>query len=263
MGYLSLLTGKVVIVTGASKGIGRQIAFSMAQAGAKVVLVSRNEKKLIAVREEISSRGGTALAVTADVTDEQQVSRMTERTIREFGSINVLVNNAGDSGPTTPIHQLSLDDWHSVVDSSLTGSFLCCKYAVPHMIEGGGGRIINISSSSAKSGLPFRVGYCAAKAGIVGLTRALALELGPHNICVNAIVPGAVTGERLDYVIEQQAKQRGVPEEELRKVLLSGYPLKRVVEPTDIANLALFLAGDSGINITGEDINVTAGGVLG
>ncbi|KKM10059.1 hypothetical protein SY88_15550 [Clostridiales bacterium PH28_bin88] len=260
---LLYLKGKVAIVTGASRGIGRQTALSVAEAGAKVVLTSRNESSIISLAEEIRNEGGSALPVVTDVTQESQVMEMVEKTLEEYGRIDILVNNAGDPGPTVPVHTLSLDDWHEVIDSSLTGTYLCCRSVVPHMITGGGGRIINMSSVAGKAGLPNRAGYCAAKGGIIGLTRGLALELGPYNICVNAIVPGAVAGERLDFVTEKQAKLQGIDVDELRKVKLNRSPLQRFVEQKDIADLVVFLAGEAGKNITGEDINVTAGAVVG
>lgn len=257
------MKNKTVIVTGASQGIGRTIALMMAKAGAKVALVSRNKKNLKTVEKEIKAKDGKAIVIPTDVTSEQQVARMVERVVHEFQTVDVLVNNAGDSGPTTAVHELNIEDWHGVMDSSLTGSFLCTKYAVPHMIRQKFGRIINLSSVSGKVGLPYRVGYASAKAGIIGMTRGLALELGPHNICVNAIVPGAVAGDRLDYVISEQARKRGIEKEVLKNSLLQDYPLRRTVEAEDIARLALFLSSDGGANITGEDINVTAGGMMG
>lgn len=254
---------RTVIVTGASQGIGRAIALEMAEAGANVALVSRNEQKMREVEEYIKHKNGNCIVIPTDVTSEEEVDQMVEQVVRQFETVDILVNNAGDSGPTAPVHELSKDEWHGVIDSSLTGSFLCIKSVVPYMIEQDFGRIINMSSVAGKAGLPYRVGYSSAKAGIIGMTRGLALELGPHNICINAIVPGAVAGERLDYVISEQARQRGVEKEALEEILLQDYPLRRVVEAEDIARLTLFLAGEGGANITGEDINVTAGGMIG
>lgn len=257
------LKGKIAVITGASRGIGRQTALSMARAGAQLVLVSRNEERLRQVAAAVESSGGQALPVPADVTVEEQVSAMTKRTLERYGTVDILVNNAGDPGPTLPVQELSLAGWHQVIDSSLTGTFLCCKYIVPVMIENGGGRIINLSSAAGKTGLPLRIGYCAAKMGLIGLTRCLANELGRYNITVNAVAPGPVKGERWDYVVEQQAKQRNIDPQKFEQTILRASPLRRPVKEEDIAAMIVYLAGEAGANTTGEDININAGSHFG
>jgi NAD(P)-dependent dehydrogenase (short-subunit alcohol dehydrogenase family) len=152
-----------------------------------------------------------------------------------------------------------VEDWEYTIGSCLTSTFLCTRFAVPEMIKAGGGAIVNISSMAGRRGLPFRAGYCAAKAGQVGFTYGMALELGPHNITVNAIAPGAVAGDRIDRVIAGQAQVRGVDEAAMRRALLERSPLRRMSTAEDIASLAVFLCGDLARNISGQCIAVNAG----
>jgi NAD(P)-dependent dehydrogenase (short-subunit alcohol dehydrogenase family) len=169
------------------------------------------------------------------------------------------VNNAGDGGPTTPVEDYSLEDWTYTITSCLTSSYLCARFAVPAMIRAGGGSIVNIASMAGKRGLAYRVGYCAAKAGQIGLTAGLAVELGRHNIRVNAIAPGAVEGDRIDRVIAGQAEVRGISVEQQRKVFVGRAPLGRMATAEDIAWTAAFLCSDHAQNISGQCIPVNAG----
>jgi NAD(P)-dependent dehydrogenase (short-subunit alcohol dehydrogenase family) len=256
---VSALNGRVAIVTGASRGIGRVIAQTFAGHGARVVCAARSAAMNDETVARIRDAGGEAIAVTADVSREDAVRQLLQETIAAFGGLDCLVNNAGDSGPTRPIQDYSTDDWHATVNSSLTSSYLCCRFAVVPMREAGGGTIVNIASMAARRGLPFRVGYCAAKAGQIGLTLALANELGAHNIRVNAIVPAAVEGDRIRHVITTQAAARDISEEEMRQALINRAPLRRMATAHDIATLAAFLCGDQARNISGQCIAVTAG----
>lgn len=252
----------VVIVTGADRGIGREIAHAFAKLGASVVLAARSVESLELVRGELARIGAQAVAVQTDVTVDSDVQNMVATALELRGRIDVLVNNAGIAGPTVPIADLGPEDWHRVLDSNLTSCYLCCHAVVPHMIRQRFGRIINISSISGKRPLPFRAAYCAAKIGIIGLTRTLASELGPYNITVNAICPGSVAGERIEQVIAGQAKARNLPIEQVTEEFLASSPLRRLVAPKDVASMATYLAGATGDAITGEDVNVTAGVVM-
>src|SRR5262249_9957595 len=178
---------------------------------------------------------------------------------KAFGKITTLINNAGDGGPTKPVQDYPTDDWFYTINSCLTSSYMCTRFVVPEMIKAGGGAIVNISSVAGRRGLGFRIGYCSAKAGQVGMTYGLAVELGPHNIRVNAIAPGAVEGDRIDRVIAGQAEVRGVPVEQMRKQFMSRQPLGRMVVADDIAGLAVFLSSDMANNISGQCIAVAAG----
>ncbi|MFJ8244550.1 SDR family NAD(P)-dependent oxidoreductase [Peribacillus asahii] len=253
---------KVVIVTGASRGIGKVIAHSFSKEGANLVLVGRSKEALEKVEVELKEENPNVISVIADVTNEEQVKHMAEKTIEVFGKIDVLVNNAGTAGPTTSVKDLAVEDFRAVLDNNLTSTFLCIKAVVPNMMENQSGRIINLSSVSGKRALPYRVGYCAAKMGVIGLTRTLAAELGEHNITVNAICPGFVEGDRIDSVISNQGKVRGIDKEEVERELKSSSPLKRFVKPEEIAKTAVFLSTDTAIGITGEDVNVSSGVVM-
>lgn len=186
-----LLKEKVVIVTGASSGIGREIALTFAQEGAKVVLAARRGAKLKEVVQEILSRGGESLVVPTDVSQEAQVKTMVAEALGEFGRVDVLVNNAG-MGHWGPVMDFKTKDWEEVFDVNAKGTFLCCREVLPAMMERKGGRIINISSDAGK--IPFAEGsaYCAAKAAVIAFSRCLALEVLPHNIGVHVICPGYV-----------------------------------------------------------------------
>jgi NAD(P)-dependent dehydrogenase (short-subunit alcohol dehydrogenase family) len=256
---MSVLDGRVAIVTGASKGIGRVIAAAFAAQGARVLCAARSTSLVEQTAARIRRDGYDAMALTCDASRQEDVERMVATTVERYGRVDDLVNNAGDSGPTKPVHEYSLEEWHYTIDSCLTSAFLCARSAVPAMIAGGGGVIVNIASMAGRRGLPYRVGYCAAKAGQMGLTYGLAVELGPRNIRVNAIVPGAVAGERIERVIAGQAQMRGVAEDEIRRGFEQRAPLRRMATADDIAQLAVFLCSDAARNISGQCIPVNAG----
>jgi NAD(P)-dependent dehydrogenase (short-subunit alcohol dehydrogenase family) len=256
---MGLLAGRVTIVTGASKGIGRVNSHVFAAQGARVVCGARTGHLVEETAARIRDDGGEAIAVTCDVSREDDARRLVATAVERYGRLDCLVNNAGDSGPTRPVQDYSLDDWYYTVDSCLTSAFLCAKFAVEPMIASGGGVIVNIASMAGRRGLPFRVGYCAAKSGQMGLTYGLAVELGPHNIRVNAIVPGAIAGDRIDRVIAGQAQMRGVSEEQLRQSFVERAPLRRMATADDVAQLALFLCSDGARNISGQCIPINAG----
>jgi NAD(P)-dependent dehydrogenase (short-subunit alcohol dehydrogenase family) len=199
------------------------------------------------------------VAVTGDAATEADVQKMVAAAAQGFGKLDVLVNNAGDGGPTKRVQEYTSDDWFYTINSCLTSSYMCTRFAVPEMIRAGGGAIVNISSTAGRRGLPFRIGYCSAKAGQVGMTYGLALELAPHNIRVNAIAPGAVEGDRIDRVIAGQAEVRGVAVEDMRRSFVERSPLKRMTTAEDIATLAVYLCSDAARNLSGQCIAVTAG----
>lgn len=256
---MGVLTARVAVVTGASKGIGSVTAELFAAEGAHVVCAARTATLVEQTAARICGSGREATAFVCDASRQEDAERLIAVTIDRYGQLDFLVNNAGDSGPTQPVQDYLLEDWHYTIDSCLTSAFLCSKFAVPKMIARGGGVIINIASMAGRRGLPYRVGYCAAKAGQMGLTYGLAVELGRHNIRVNAILPGAVAGDRIDRVIAGQARLRGVPEDEMRRSFVERAPLKRMTTADDIAQLAVFLCSDGAQNISGQCIPVNAG----
>jgi NAD(P)-dependent dehydrogenase (short-subunit alcohol dehydrogenase family) len=253
------LEGKVALITGASKGIGRVMSRLFANEGAAVVCAARSRDLVEETAALIKRDGGRAAAVTGDAAAEADVQKMVAAGVTAFGKLDVLVNNAGDGGPTKRVQEYTTDDWFYTINSCLTSSYMCTRFAVPEMIKAGGGVIVNVSSTAGRRGLPFRIGYCSAKAGQVGMTYGLALELSPHNIRVNAIAPGAVEGDRIDRVIAGQAEVRGVAVEDMRRSFVERSPLKRMTTAEDIATLAVYLCSDAAKNLSGQCISVTAG----
>jgi NAD(P)-dependent dehydrogenase (short-subunit alcohol dehydrogenase family) len=207
----------------------------------------------------ITKAGGRALAVTADVSTEDGARALVEQTVAAFGHLDCLVNNAGDGGPTKAVQEYSIDDWYYTINSCLTSSYLCIRFAVPAMMRAGRGAIVNIASMAGRRGLLYRIGYCSAKAGQMGMTYGLALELGRHNITVNAVAPGAVEGDRIDRAIAGQAEVRGTTPEAIRKSFLERSPLRRMATPEDIAWAAVFLCSDHARSISGQVLPVNAG----
>jgi len=254
-----LLANRVAVITGASKGIGRVMSQVFAREGAKVVCAARSQSLVDETVALVRSAGGDAVAVVADASVEADAQRIVDAGVRAFGRVDTLVNNAGDGGPTKPVQEYATDDWFYTINSCLTSAYLCTRFAVPAMIAAGGGAIVNIASMAGRRGLAYRIGYCSAKAGQIGMTYGLALELGRHNITVNAIAPGAVAGDRIDRVIQGQADVRGMPVDQVRQSFVDRSPLKRMSTADDISNLAAFLCSEHARNISGQCIPVTAG----
>ena len=256
---MGLLAGRVAIVTGASRGIGRVISLRFAAEGAAIVCAARTAALVEETAAQVVAAGGRAVAVVADLATDEGAQSAVDVAIGSFGRLDCLVNNAGDGGPTKPVQEYSLREFRDTIESCLTSSFLCAHCAVPAMIKSGGGAIVNISSMAGRRGLPFRVGYCSAKAGQIGMVYGLAHELGRHNITINAVVPGAVEGERLDRMIHAQATLRGQTFEAVKGTYLARSPLHRLSTAEDIAYAALFLCGPHARNISGQCVPVNGG----
>lgn len=256
---MGLLDGRVAIVTGASRGIGREISLRFAAEGAKVICAARTSSLVEETVASIKAKGGDAVAVVADAGTEAGAMSIVDAGISQFASIDTLVNNAGDGGPTKAVQEYTTEEWLYTLNSCLTSSYLCTRFAVPHIIAAGGGSIVNISSMAGKRGLAYRVGYCSAKAGQIGMTYGLALELGQYNITVNAIAPGVVEGDRIERMMTEQARVRGIEVDEMRQTFVDRLPLKRMSKAGDIAALAAFLCSEEARSISGQCIPVTAG----
>ena len=256
---MGMLDGKVAIITGASKGIGRVMSLQFAREGARVVCNARSAELVKETVRLIEKAGGSAIAVVGDAALEADVKNLVAASVKAFGKIDTLINNAGDGGPTKPVQDYSVEDWFYTVNSCLTSSYMCTHFVVPEMIKAGGGAIVNISSSAGRRGLPYRIGYCSAKAGQVGMTYGVALELAPYNITVNCVAPGAIEGDRIDRVIEGQAKVRGISVDAMRQTLIERSPLKRMARADDIAAAAAFLCSPLARNISGQVLPVNAG----
>jgi len=256
---MGLLEGRVAIVTGASKGIGRALGLRFAREGAAVVCAARSADAVEDTAAQAQKAGGRAIAVVCDASVEDDVRRLVAATLDAFGKLDTLVNNAGDGGPTKPVQDYTMEDWRYTIDSCLTSSYLCTRFAVPEMIKAGQGSIVNISSGAGRRGLPYRIGYCSAKAGQVGMTYGMALELAPLNIRVNCVAPGPVEGDRIDRVIAGQAQVRGISVEAMRRAMVERSPLKRMVTAEDIVDATVFFSSDMARSISGQVLAVNAG----
>lgn len=256
------LHGRVAIVTGAAKGMGGPICAALAEEGAALVLAGRDMDAIDAHATRLRDRfpDVETLTVSCDVTDQAATSRLAGSALDRFGRIDVLVNTAGVIGPIeTPAHEVALDEFRFVLDVNVTGTFLPCKAVIPAMIESGGGRIVNIAGTSGLRGYRNRVAYSSSKWAVRGLTRTLALELGPHDITVNAICPNVTNGERMDRIVGTKAERTGRTYDAVYADFASQTALGRFIDEVDIAEAVRFLASDRARNITGHDIVVDAG----
>jgi len=256
------LENKTAIVTGGGRGIGRAIALTLAREGANVLISGRNRDVLETTASEIEALGRRAVTTVTDVSIESQVEEMANTALRQFGQIDILVNNAGVVGPTASVTDVNRTDWDEVLAVNLTGAFLCARAVIPNMVSRRSGKIINISSIAGKMAYALRSPYAASKWGMLGLSKTLALELGPHNIQVNAICPGPTAGERMQGVIAGRAKEMGKSVEEIERLYVDGTALKRMVDPNHVAAVVLLFASEVGDSITGESVDVSAGYAL-
>ena len=254
--------GKGAIVTGGGGGIGRAIALGLAGEGAAVTIADLNLDAARKVAQEISDRGGEALAVQTDVAEKASVDSAVRQTLDTFGRIDILVNNAGVQH-VSPIVDFPEAQWHALVGVILTGTFFCTQAVLPSMISRGSGRIINISSVLGRIGQPYKAAYCAAKHGVIGLTRVTALETAEHGITVNAICPGVTRTEIVENQLDGLARTYGISRDEvLDKVFFPQIPQKRLMDPGEVAECVLFLASDRAFALTGQAINFSAGWVM-
>lgn len=239
------VANKIVIVTGAAKGIGKAFALRFGEEKSMVVVADIDGEGATAVSEQIAKSGGTAIAVTIDISQEAEVDALFQKTLEQFGTIDVLINNAGVVRPTK--HFLHADKawWDSIVDVNLTGTFLCSLRAAKIMAKKGEGVIINLSSGGATRAHRGFVPYDATKGGIEAMTRAMAVDLGPYNVRVNAIVPGSIDTHGYD---EETRRHRGV-----------NIPLGRIGEPDELAGMAVFLASEDACYITGQMFTIDGG----
>lgn len=241
------LKDKVALVTGASQGIGRATALALAEAGAKVAVAARNAEKLAALVAEIEGRGGAALAVPMDVADAAQVKTGFQAVLAKFGRLDILVNNAAITRDTLAL-RMKLEDWDAVLRTNLTGAHLCIQQALGAMLKQRAGRIINLTSVVAETGNAGQANYVASKAGLIGLTRAIAVEVASRSITVNAVAPGFVETPMTD-VLSQELKDK-------MKAMI---PLGRFGQDREIAAAIVFLASDEAGYITGQVLGVNGG----
>ncbi len=245
------LTGRVAFVTGASQGIGRACAMKLATAGAAVAVAARNHDKLSELVREITATGAKAAAFRLDVTDEEQVKSTIKAAVAQFGKIDILVNNAGVTRDQL-VMRMKRSDWDAVLQTNLTAAYLCIQQVTSSMLKQRWGRIINITSVFGQMGQAGQANYSASKAGLIGLTMAIARELGSRNITCNAVAPGFIE-TAMTEVLGEEFKQNAAKQ----------IPLGRVGSPNDVANAVAFLASDEGSYITGHVLNVNGGMLMG
>ena len=243
------LDGRVAVITGASQGLGKQMAEALAEAGSTVVLVARNRERLESVRAGIAARGGKACAFAADVSAEAEVNRLAEQAGREVGAPDILINNAGIN-IRKPLHEFTLDEWRRVMQTNLDGPFLCAHAFVPAMIEKKFGRVLNVTSTMAHVSLPGRAAYSTSKFGLLGMTKALALELAPYGITVNGISPGPFPTDMNTALMQDPVRMA----EFTGKI-----PLGRWGKLEEVGALAVFLCSEAAGFITGTDILIDGG----
>lgn len=253
-----MLTGKVALITGGGSGIGKAIAQKLAENGAKVAIASRSPAKLKQAVNELERLSLTALPITLDVRNKSNVEQAVQSIESEWGSLHILVNNAGISG----LSMISDSDdakWHDIIDTNLTGMYLVTKAALKKIPDHAGGRVINISSVLGKFGVPGYTAYCTTKHGMIGFTRALALEVVGRGITVNAICPGWVDTEMATLGIKETAAHLGVTPDEFRAQATAAVPIKRFLEAEEIAEFVSYIASDAARGITGQAMNVCGG----
>jgi NAD(P)-dependent dehydrogenase (short-subunit alcohol dehydrogenase family) len=256
------LKDKVAIITGGGYGIGRQIALTYAQSGARIALAARTRGPLEEACAELQKLGARAIAIQTDVSKEADCARMVENTFNAFGRVDILVNNAGIQGPTKRTTEMTLKEWQEVLDINITGAWLASRAAIPVMLKQGAGDILMISSGAGRRGYPLRSPYAASKWAMIGLTQTLAGEWGISGIRVNCICPGPVEGPRIERVYHARAEATGVPYEQVKKTFIAPAAMQRMVTENEIARVALFLVSDLAAGLTGQTINVDAGNIM-
>lgn len=242
-----MLSDKVAIITGASRGIGRIIAAALAAQGAKVVASARNAEALESLAAEIKAQGGDVVAVVADVAVEADANNLIEQAVANYGKVDILINNAGITRDGLLLRMKS-EDWDAVLDTNLKGAFLCTRAVAKIMSKQRSGRIINMSSVVGEMGNAGQANYCASKAGLIGLTKSVARELARRNVTVNAITPGFIVTDMTENMTDKA-----------REAMTEQIPLGRLGESEDVANAVLFLASDQSSYITGQVLGVNGG----
>lgn len=254
------LDGKHAVVTGGGSGIGAAIAHALAGAGARVTLIGRDAEKLEAQRQAIGTAQPTHCEA-ADVTRPEAVERAFASATATLGPVDILVNNAGQA-QAAPFGKTDLGLWQRMLDVNLTGTFLCTQAALPAMIERGFGRIVNVASTAGQIGYPYVAAYCAAKHGVIGLTRSLALEIATTGVTVNAVCPGYTETPLLQESLDQVIAKTGRTASDARAALQRANPQRRFIEPDEVAHAVLWLLMPGSRSITGQSISISGGEVM-
>ena len=245
------LTGRVALVTGASQGIGRACCLKLAEAGAAMAICARNQEKLKEVADQITRAGGSAMFFSVDVADEEQIKTAVKAALSHFGKIDILVNNAGITRDQLLL-RMKRADWDAVLNTNLTSAYVCTQQVIGSMLKQRWGRIINIASVFGQIGQAGQVNYSSSKAGLIGLTMAIAREVASRNITANAVAPGFI-----------DTAMTSVLSEDFRQNAMKVIPLGRIGTPDDVASAVRFLASDEASYITGHVLNVNGGMVMG
>jgi NAD(P)-dependent dehydrogenase (short-subunit alcohol dehydrogenase family) len=248
----------VVFVTGAGRGVGRAIARRFGNLGYSVAAAGRSEALLRQLAEELTDRGSQTQVLVCDVTDRGSIRRSVAEAERQLGPIDVLINNAGVA-ESAPFPAMSDELWDRILAVNLTGTYLCTRAVIPGMFERGRGRVINIASVAGRKGFAYSAAYCAAKHGVVGLTRALAIEAAPKGVTVNAICPGWLDTDMTRESIERIVRATGRSAADARSSLERMNPQRRLIDPDEVAALAVYLAGSDARGITGQTLGVDGG----
>lgn len=258
------LENQVAIIVGAARGIGEAIAHAFSREGAALVLVDLEKMKpqLDGVARAITDRGGRAVAITADCSDDRQVNAFVDATIRRFGKIDILVNSAGFRGPLARVHEIAEKEFNDVLLYNLKLVFLCCRAVLKQMIRQKSGSIVSISGTAGREGMALRGALCAAKWGVVGLTQTIAKEYGPYGIRANVVCPGGMDEPELRQMYAERAKQLGMTVEAHEAQILALTPLRKYATHDEVAKAALFLASSDASHTTGESLNVSGGRLM-
>ena len=249
------LKNKIALITGAAQGLGKSTATRLAEEGAAVIVADLNLEKAEETAAELNAGGHDAMAVMMDVADEESINSAVRLVEQEKGRIHILINNAGILG-STPAQEVPINVWRRSLDIMLSGSLLCSRAVLSGMVEQKWGRIINLGSLMSFVSYGQDVSYCTAKAGILGLTRSLAVEFGPHNICVNAVCPGNILTPMLEEVGRNVEKRDGLEPGAFLRQRREDIPLRRLGEPEDVANMVAFLCSEGASYVSGQSIHV-------
>lgn len=245
------LKDKRVLITAGANGIGKVVAEHFVAEGAKVLVCDVDDEAIRIAEEKANVK-----AVKADVSDSKAVAKLFEEIDRRLGGLDVLINNAGTSGPSKPVEDVTDEEWRATLAVNVDGAFYCARAAVPRLKQAGGGTVVNMSSTAGFLPYSLRTPYCTAKYGIIGLTEVMAMELGPHNINVNAICPGNVDSPRLERVNQMASASRGISMEQINKTMLEQQSMRRLVSMHDIADMMVYLCSPQGRIISGQSLAV-------
>ena len=253
------MVGKVAVVTGGASGIGLAVVESLAQAGVSCVIADMDVAGGERAAEKLNRTGSPAMFVPTSVSKPEEVRRLVDATVEKFGSLDILVNNAGLQF-VSPVVDFPEERWDYLIGVMLTGTFLCTKYALPHMIKRRWGRIINVNSLHGKVASPFKAAYVSAKHGVLGLTKVVALEVAEHNITCNAICPAYVRTPLVEKQIANQARSHGISEDDVvQKIMLEPAAIRRLLDPCEVASLVRYLCTDVAGGITGAALDIDLG----